>query len=1385
MSLFKAINSVLGVGTKSSSTARVPSNQHERPANPAQPHLATFQSSWHVIKNSLSSPRQRHQLLESTSIKERLELMWECLAVENNIPITNLNPSISPVVSQTPECVEYFLENDIPGNLVSLSLPDQPVGVKELVIKFFLSLVVYMDEKFVVNAKVHKPLVRLLRSCVEPELDSDEGDDSGWGNSGSNYEEAVVELMCHLCARIKTYPELLLVFIHNRSRSSQVQAVEAFPEPSILQPMSITPPLPGSTGTGQSTTRKSVHFSPVPRPPSSLASELSAAGNTGNSPTHTTFSSSFSSSSHNLYNEACRKSDSKLVAIGNALKGDSDMLIFSYLLRFLHREGRTGDLARAGLLFLMELAMGRCPQVPGDAYLNSQTPTTTGNDQQTPADAISMAFGEWVLDSDFADVLGASLGAAYGLLPSKLVITPRDPSSEDSTGRMVLGGMGIHFSEGMAESAQAIQEKEREERRQRLLIGLGVSGSAEFRTQIDLFLKMIEFAQDVMRNVNPSTLDHYVSPTELLLATQSQKSALLGSATLPTVSPATHYSTPARDETGPSPSEIVASAVSSTVLLSIRKSFLTGIIYPSLLECSEHDGSAVAVMSYLEATLSLLETDGELSDSVLRFLMAEDDQDLELDASLRQSSNQADVMQLGSSTPFINSNRRNSGAISIIQADFHKAKSGRLIGKDGERLISDTGITYFNSLGRFTLKDLLVNNIQSTNSPTATAALKLLHVILVRHDRYALTLLDIIPDPTATAFPFPHSTEVDPRENGVDSDSQKSDEEESEFVYPIKGDEAEIVEAPGDVEEEFKYPGDSEPVQSTSDQDEFTYPTPTKPLSRSTLSSFTPGAHSHTQTASTSRSHSLKPSFDLVKKIHRSPCPTYRAHRDEIEFLSNLVEMIDPSSMVMKADSAPGSLSTAFQHYLLDAEAELTGTATFRRGLLFDYVSASVIPSSQPVGDKRQSMRTGNLNYTQTISKQESPLDFIDHPVIRHRLSAETPLLSSVLESLAKFFVQPPALNLILTGCVATLASCPTRSLEGWMLPTPNPDDDDDDDSFTQSIFSSCTPRNPTVDYDEGDDRSIDFAVDEYVRSHRKSSSRRTFESSFSRPQGAEGADCLLEVYRQLAEQVAGYRKTINNFDRYLKERRQGLIFVENLEDALDTLTTGTMPKSESVVDKEPQTVTSSKQTTRNSTPTNSPEPFSKPKDSSFFSSFFKGGANSKSFSSTAHNTRAQNTRPSQEGTPGMDGGRVDRPVAVKPFSEHYQQTGSIQLTIVPVSTPGSTKKRQGSLVKLEFSDEETDTDEDNPGPDTPTKKTRDGSHLPAPLPSSRKPHQNLLSSHHSLSAADNLPSDNHHSVISLSMLLDNVVILEESIKELGAIISARKSLGIDPVRIL
>ncbi|KAH9470114.1 hypothetical protein Pst134EA_007379 [Puccinia striiformis f. sp. tritici] len=382
-----------------------------------------------------------------------------------------------------------------------------------------------------------------------------------------------------------------------------------------------------------------------------------------------------------------------------------------------------------------------------------------------------------------------------------------------------------------------------------------------------------------------------------------------------------------------------------------------------------------------------------------------------------------------------------------------------------------------------------------------------------------------------------------------------------------------------------------------------------------------------------------KPSFDLVKSIHCSPCPTYRAHRDEIKFLSSLVELIDPSSLVMKADSAPGSLSTANQHYLLDAEAELTGTATFRRGLLFDYVSASVISNSQAAGDKHQSMHP--VIIINRSPKQDSPLDFIGHPVIRHRLSAETPLIASVLESLAKFFVQPPALNLILTGCVATLASCPTRSLEGWMLPISSPDDDDDD-SFDQSILSSCTPRNPIIDYDEGDDRRPDT--------------------------GESGADCLLEVYRQLAEQVAGYRRTITNFDKYLKN-----VVKQILPD--NPLTILEIRAFASI------------------RPPRSPE---------ILRSF---RPSSKAVVPAAHPSLPHNEQPFTITTTDSEtNGSTYKLVFFD--RQQWRTKGTIGSR--------STKKRSHqSLLKIDFSDDDSENDEDNAGPDTPTKKTLHGTHLP------------------------------------------------------------------------
>ena len=106
-------------------------------------------------------------------------------------------------------------------------------------------------------------------------------------------------------------------------------------------------------------------------------------------------------------------------------RAEHDFLLFAFLLRFVHREGTIGDLARAGLVILVEVA------VTSTSSTDPASPKMTRSDTSSTITALSSAasassqpvaarearltLGEYLLDSDFAEVLGAGLGALYGL----------------------------------------------------------------------------------------------------------------------------------------------------------------------------------------------------------------------------------------------------------------------------------------------------------------------------------------------------------------------------------------------------------------------------------------------------------------------------------------------------------------------------------------------------------------------------------------------------------------------------------------------------------------------------------------------------------------------------------------------------------------------------------------------------------------------------------------------------------------------------------------------------------------------------------------------------------------------------------------------------------
>lgn len=292
-----------------------------------------------------------------------------------------------------------------------------------------------------------------------------------------------------------------------------------------------------------------------------------------------------------------------------AKKPEYEFLLFTYLLQFVHREGRAGDFARTGLLFLMEMATNQ--------------------------------LGDFILDSDFATILAAGLGALYSQLPRKLAIKDEEE----------LNGNVASYLLGQDLDPRAIPSG----------IGVELSSSPGFKYQLDSFLKLFEFCQDVLNRC------------------------------------------PNR-------------SISVRLLQSIRTIFLENILYPSILECSDIDGSSVAVISYIDLILQILQQE-ELADVVVGFLM--DDED----AALGHLSDGAE----GDNHVAYNS----SNALSGIELDQFKSTS------------------YFTAAERFTLKDLIFSRLKSNSQPTVIATLKLLRTLITKHCRYSLKLLSIYPEDDA------------------------------------------------------------------------------------------------------------------------------------------------------------------------------------------------------------------------------------------------------------------------------------------------------------------------------------------------------------------------------------------------------------------------------------------------------------------------------------------------------------------------------------------------------------------------------------------------------------------------------------------------------------
>jgi len=636
----------------------------------------------------------------------------------------------------------------------------------------------------------------------------------------------------------------------------------------------------------------------------------------------------------------------------------------------------------------------------------------------------------------------------------------------------------------------------------------------------------------------------------------------------------------------------------------------------------------------------------------------------------------------------------------------------------------DGASSYFTLLGRFTLKDLLALHVHSTSAPTATAALKLLQGLLRDHDRWSLGLLDVVLDESATSFPIPLREEI---------------EEES------------------DEDEPFVYTGvDSHVMDDSSDDDDFprSGATPATPSglplsgSRATLTPLRPA-----------QTPSKLPS--LVVGTPTAPTLSVRAHHQGLDALLALVGTIDPSYRRARASGSGAEMvSAGFDNYLKDAEAAMTADKGFRRGLAVKAGEGREKVELPPKARRRSTLfgpASAELSARELAAART---------MYRHTLKPEVGLTAVLLDSLSHFFSHSPDLNLQLTAALAALALCPYRSVQGWLLPETS--------RLEATTLAELVARDKDgASDDDGDDRSVDYDVEHLAKQAAPGNDKAppsfgptsflvTLTGSQARSKVAD--DSVLSILAALASSVSDYRGAINNFDQYLSERRQGLFFVENLTDALDlddesgnafgeavkTLATATPPRAtppasvSSAPDRPPKGLGFGAFLSPrvNKTLATATDVFSTPPRKA---SHLSRSASIDSFDASA-----------QAGSSSIG--------PASPFAAHYKQTGSISVKPVIVATP-SALRRAAAAVGLddEAGDESVQLDGT---PESPTKRVTPGSSV------GRAGSSAMMSEEGSeAGGAERRAKASEVKAVTLSVILDNVIVLEEFIKEVGRVI--------------
>ncbi|KAJ2689132.1 hypothetical protein IWW39_001686 [Coemansia spiralis] len=403
--------------------------------------------------------------------------------------------------------------------------------------------------------------------------------------------------------------------------------------------------------------------------------------------------------------------------------------------------------------------------------------------------------------------------------------------------------------------------------------------------------------------------------------------------------------------------------VCDQLLKNLRDNFLQAILYPSLLESSDTDGSSVAVMRYLEAMLQSARHE-DLVSAIMDFLTD--------DSTLAQ--------------PPV------AGAATSKRAD--------------------------SACLPFTLRDLVYSNLQSSVSGDAVvSALNLLRLVLVKHCRYSSRLIEVErvqPSGIKNGWMTNCTVAIDVHRQELDMYAKLMARLQSDNSSPSAGSKRDMMDVDSQALHIPWRQGTISRGTAFGDRAKFE-------LRAAVPESFSLGYDEYLEDAALE--------WDAHQSYHSELDALFAAQAARSALLKGQPKLL-PS---LTAATSVGKVKQRGMRPRKYSEA-VPASAGSKPGPRV--VAPSHANSSSPTSPDTEASAASSASASEPADA-DSSLCGLSLPVpakrTKHSIKQSDPIIRALMGLLTKYFAQPRECNLALTGVLAALVGCPHRTLDLWL----------------------------------------------------------------------------------------------------------------------------------------------------------------------------------------------------------------------------------------------------------------------------------------------------------------------------------------------------------------